>query len=144
MNQTPNNLAVYNTAKSLLGKRLTLDPTVPKELQCAQSISYILKQAGIKGIPKKGFSSTKALYAFLSDNQPQFWYTVPAPLQGDIVLCVTGEGKYPHGHAGIWGKTHVMSNSSDNGLWEPNYTHLQWRKYFGETGKFPIHFFRRL
>ena len=55
---------LYTIAKACIGKHLTLDPTVPQEVGCAEAISYILWKAGLP-IPAKGIAGTAALEAWV-------------------------------------------------------------------------------
>jgi hypothetical protein len=71
---------------------------------------------------------------------------VKEPLEGDILISPTsyGNGKISSGHIGIVGKSNIiMSNNSNNGKFEENYTMTTWKHYFVEKGGFPMKFFRK-
>jgi len=146
MNQTQNNLAVYNAAKKCLGVHITLDPTVPPDVGCAEAVSFVLKKAGVQNIPPKGFAGTADLYHFLSDFQPQFWFKSDSPLPGDVIISPTGSPNtaFLHGHVGILGLHGILSNNSDTGLFDEHITLAAWNDFYKVRGGFPVYFFRRI
>jgi hypothetical protein len=130
---------IDSVATAHLGRHLTLDPSVPKELGCAEAVSYILRQAGL-AIPNGGFQGTAPLYVWLKAHFDEVKTAQP----GDIIICVTGQSakNSPHGHVGEVGVTKIRSNDSNTGLWAENYTLESWKQYFGKTLGFPVHIFR--
>lgn len=126
--------------KSSLGQHLTLDPTVPEDVGCAEAVSKILQEAGVQGIPQKGFAGTNDLWQWLKTNRQFVEATQPYP--GSIIISPTGTSVKgtPHGHVGIIGLYGVCSNDSGTGLWKENYTVDSWESYFGNLG-FPIYFY---
>ncbi len=121
-NPMPN--SIYNQAKASLGKHLTLDPSVPDELGCAEAVSTILTRAGVTDLPLKGFPGTQGLDAWLSKHFTQ----VDTPTPGAIVMSSTVGAN--HGHCGVVGYHGIMSNDSSNGLWAENYTLDSWSHSF--------------
>lgn len=131
---------IYNTAAACLGQHLTLDPSVPFEVGCAEAVSTILAKAGVQGIPQRGFAGTWDLYQWLRTNR-QF-VEVVAPTYGSIVVSPTDpDNPTKHGHTGIVLKHGIGSNDSSNGLFAENYTTDSWNTYFGKVHGFPVHYF---
>ena len=68
-----------------------------------------------------------------------------------LAVTDTGSGKISNGHVAIVGKNisedgtlWAMSNRSDSGLWEVNYTVGSFIRYFNGKGGFPILYFKRI
>lgn len=146
---TPTATKVYNLAKNSLGKHITLNENIPHDVGCAEAISYILKNAGISGIPEAGIAGTATLYQFLSIN-PQF-KRINAPEKGAIIISPTGSGNGTvTGHTGIlgglsvmyWGDYGICSNNSDSGLFLELWTLKKWYANYGTMGALPVAFFR--
>lgn len=135
---------IYTTAKSLLGRRLTLDVTVPPDLGCAEAISYVLRNAGIEGIPQKGFAGTSQLYDFLL-RSVQF-IEVEISETGCIQIYVSGTSSIgsPHGHVFVVGKNSLMSNDSNSGLFLALWTAEAAARYYEGKLGFAPHFFKAL
>lgn len=133
---------IYNVAAGDLHKQITLNSSVPPDVGCAEAVSYVLKQAGVSGIPAQGFASTSDLYHWML-NSTQFVATTE-PQAGDIVISPTGTSSIntPHGHTGIVAKQGILSNDSDTGLFLEKYTLSSWKQYFGATLGFPVYYFR--
>lgn len=133
--------SIYLAAKTCLHTHITLDPSVPKELGCAEAVSFVLKKAGVSGLPGAGFPGTSALYSWLGAN----FQIVTSPMPGDVIISPTGTSSIssPHGHTGIVAQYGVLSNDSDTGLWLEKYTLDTWKTYFGDTLGFPIYYFRQ-
>jgi len=132
---------LYNLAWSLKGKYLTLNPTVSKNLNCAQCVSFILNKAGYK-IPKGGISGTYSMYDWMNAH-----FTLIAKedfSKGDIILSVTGMGiKGSRGHVGIYdGVSRILSNDSNTGLLKDNWTLTGWIGKYQTTQKMPTFYFR--
>lgn len=145
MEQTINSRIIYEEAlKAYKAKEhLTLDPSVPAELGCAQAQSVILKRADID-VPKYGYSGTRELYYFCKNSR--LFIEMYNPLAGDVSICVSGTSSIGtlHGHVGTWGENHVMSNNSLNGIWEAFYSHQDWHDHFEKELGFITHYFRAI
>jgi hypothetical protein len=103
-------------------------------------VNEVFRQA--LGTRVGGGASTKLMYEILekSDRFIPVEYSLP----GDIVISPTGygNGNLPNGHVGIVGKYGIMSNNSETGFWELNYTLVGWIKQFRTFGGFPVRFYR--
>jgi hypothetical protein len=142
---------IYQIAKDSLGKHLTLNPNVPNEVGCAEAVSFVLKNAGITGIPAAGYAGTADLYRWLLAN-PQF-KLIEQPEQGAVIVSPTGFGNNTvEGHTGILGgfgvqfpnEFGILSNNSDNGLFQEKWNLLTWWLNYGEKGHLPVAFFRAI
>jgi hypothetical protein len=136
---TVTQLRIYNAAAACLEKHITLDPSVPGELGCAEAVSYVLKQAGYI-LPEEGIAGTAALYVWLQ----QHFTPVSVPQYGDVIISPSGMSTKgsPHGHTGIVAKYGILSNDSDSGLFLEKYTLASWATYFHTTEGFPVFYFR--
>jgi hypothetical protein len=134
--QTEKSLIVYQTAKALLGLPLAQNPV----LGCVETANFIFKSA--TGTPICNSASTVDAYKELQDENR--FMRVCDPLPGDVIVSPTGmgNGKMPHGHIGIVAKQGVMSNSSETGRLELNYTLKKWTELFYIYGGFPIYYYR--
>jgi hypothetical protein len=139
--QTPNSIKVYETAKECLGKNLCEN----RIYGCAETINAIFQFA--LGQPIGGLASTYFMYKVLTTTPTRF-KQVTDPLPGDIIISTTGYGKnepiIPNGHVGIVGRFGILSNNSNDGLLEENYTIPQWQKRYVDQGGYPMNFFRVL
>lgn len=133
------NQQIYEEAKSCLRKHITLDPSVPPDVGCAEAVSYVLKLAGVRGFPTTGIAGTSVLYSWLKANATE----VKTPVAGNIIISPTGMSSInsPHGHVGIVANFGVLSNDSDSGLFMEKYTLETWAQYFGEVEGFPVIYF---
>lgn len=134
---------IYAKAAACLDKHITLDPTVPAELGCAEAVSYVLKLAGLSD-GSAGIAGTQAMYQWLLANTAFNLTATPVP--GDIIISPTGTSTInsPHGHVGIVAKYGVLSNDSDTGLFAEKYTLVSWGKYFHDIEGFPVYYFHAL
>lgn len=148
---TPNATKLYNEAKASLGKHITLNNNVSPDVGCAEAISYVMKNSGVIGIPTLGFAGTADLYRWLLSN-PAF-KLIEQPEQGAIIVSPTGFGNGTvEGHTGILGSFGVqfpneygiLSNNSDNGLFQEKWNLLTWWLNYGEKGHLPCALFRLL
>lgn len=132
------NESLYNLSKSLIGQHLTLNPTVPKEVGCAQAMSFVLKKFGCD-IPKNGISSTVEMKKWLDINFDK----VDAPQRGSVMIAVTGTGskKEYRGHVFVYGNEASMSNDSSTGLWKAHWFNENAKKYYGGTLGIPLHYY---
>lgn len=148
---TPTQQKIYNEAKNSLGKHLTLNSSVPNDVGCAEAVSFVLKNAGITGIPAEGYAGTADLYRWLLAN-PAF-KLIEQPEQGAIIVSPTGFGNgLVEGHTGILGafgvqfsnEYGILSNNSDDGLFEEKWNLLTWWENYGLKGHLPVALFRAL
>lgn len=134
----PASQKIYDISKSLLKKHLTLDESVPKNVGCAQALSYVLKQCGYP-IPKGGISGTYTLWQWLKVHFTE----VEAGKPGDIIINATGTGlSTRRGHVGVVGKYQIMSNNSITGLWDTAWELRDWLRFYEEQGKMKTRYFR--
>ncbi len=110
-------LSLYDAAKARIGQDLS--KSAPNERGCAQSLSRVIADV-LPGFPLH--LSTITLQAALRKH-PHF-KQIAGPTMGAVSIFAT-KGKSV-GHCGVVGLTHVMSNTSKTGKWEPNYTHKEW------------------
>lgn len=130
----PNSQKLYETAKSLLGTHLTLDPSVPPDLGCAECWSAVANIAGVKGVPAHGFPGTIGVHDFLASN-PLF-QEVDKPEPGATIVSVSHGNQ--HGHVGYVGNYNtqykwdwgIMSNDSDTGLLREKWNYKDWMLYY--------------
>jgi uncharacterized protein YycO len=133
---------IYLTAYSNLEKDVTPNDEVPDEVDCADTVSTILKMAGY---PIGNIVSTTEMYKYLLD-KPAEWELVSIPSRGCVIISPTGygNGKMIHGHVGIMGEDgKIMSNNSYNGLLQTGYNVDTWKIRYVDKGGFPIFFFKR-
>lgn len=131
---------IYLHAKSIIGMDASPKDLVQDGLGCAESVSTLLK-AIVPGFPT--VTGTWTLFDVFRA-RPDF-VSVTDLEPGDIILCVTGmgNGKVPHGHVGVVSEdTKIMSNNSNNGLWEENFTLRSWKDYYVTKGGYPLKAFR--
>ena len=128
---------LYELAKSLRGRHLTLDESVPRVVGCAQAVSKVLQLFGTPGIPQKGISGTDAIGDFL-DRCTSF-SKGGEPGAGKIILFRTGKsnGKI-RGHIFIGGQRSLMSNNSETGLWSDHWQLDEAKRYYGVYGAIPM------
>lgn len=125
------------------GTDFTPDYPVSDEVSCALAVTTILKEAN-PTIPI--ITGTWTLDDFLAKSSKFERVSEPVgdPKAGDIVISPTGygNGNFP-GHVGIYiDKFNIMSNNSNTGLWETNYTRESWRNRYFYKGGFPIRLYR--
>lgn len=144
---TPREL-LYEVSKASLGMDLTPKDEIPDSVACVAQIQEVLRRTFGTYVGKGAalYNTRAFLNALVEDSS---FLRVDEPLYGDIVVCATGTSVKPnsgvvYGHCGIVGKTHWMSNSSHNGLWEANYTKDSWIAYFHTKGGYPVHYFRKV
>lgn len=141
---TDNSKKLYTMAASLLGQVLGSDNAADGygAFACAESVNAVAMKAF--GKPIGGGASTSAMLAALYDTTR--FVEVLGPLPGDIIICATGTSIYGanfHGHVGIVAKYGILSNNSEDGKFEEDYTLETWKESFTARG-FPTHFFRML
>lgn len=135
---------LYQYAKSLIGTDASPKDLARDGLGCAESVSTILRKL-FPAFPV--VTGTWSLYDALRNSSVfEMFPNNATPQPGDIILCVTGQGRgsVSNGHAGIVGEgSTIMSNDSKTGKWLANFTISSWRSYYGEKGKYPIYLFRQ-
>lgn len=141
---------LYQTLISSIGKRMTLDVSVPPELGCAQALSALLKQSGFD-VPKYGISGTATLAIWMQNN-PQF-EQIFAPEDKCIIISTTNSGNGSvRGHCGVlgvkgkqfkddWG---IVSNDSQTGLLLELWNYTNWVEFYIKKGQLETFFFRAL
>jgi hypothetical protein len=132
------NNKIYTAAKLALNTHVTLDPSVPPDVGCAEAVSYILKNSGVI-LPPRGMASTSQFMIWLKKNGK----LVTTPEAGNIVISPTGTSTKGvlHGHMGIVLKYGIASNDSNTGLFRENYTVKSWQRLFHTHLGFPVYFF---
>lgn len=140
--QTENSIKLYEKAKASLGIDITPRDVVPDTHGCAEAVNEICRRA--IGVPIGGGASTYEMFKALQ-NETRF-IEVDSPLPGDIIISPTGYGRgnLPHGHVGIVAKQGILSNSSESGKIELNFTLGSWARLYNEFGGYPVHIFRLL
>lgn len=133
---------IYNEAKACLGEHITLDPSVSSELGCAEAVSFILKKAGIQGLPQNGFAGTSQLWLWLRAHGIEINQIDTIP--GDIIVSPTGTSSKgaPHGHTGIILRYGIASNDSNTGLFRENWSLQNWVDTYTHKLGFQTHIFR--
>lgn len=130
-------MKLYNLAMSKKGQNLTLDPTVPKGLNCAETISTLLKEAGYL-IPDKGFQGTIGLNGWLSQHCTEI--EMPNQTVGDVIVSVTQGDN--HGHVGILGYHAILSNDSQTGTLESYWSLPAWFEFYKRQKGLVTKFYR--
>ena len=145
-----NALHLYNTGKISLGRRLTLDSSVPINLGCAQAVSKVLYDTKFTSIPKRGLSGTASLLKWCEEN-PSLFEKLDEPEKGCVIISPTGKGNgVTRGHTGILGELGkmmpddyaIMSNNSITGKWDTQWSLTRWKDFYGVYGGLPVHYFR--
>lgn len=140
---TSDSVLFYEVAKKCLNKSQVPNGYDPV-LGCAISLNTIHKKTFGREIG--GGSSTLNLYNALKNDNT--FISVIDPVYGDIIISPTGTAPItsplPHGHVGIVAKYGIMSNNSNNGLWEVNHSLESWTKYYKIKGGYPIYYFRKI
>lgn len=134
---------LYQAAKSCLGQHITLDPSVPPDLGCAEAVSFVLQKAGAP-MPAPGFAGTSQLYQWLR-NTPVFEF-VTSPNPGDIILSPSGSpgSTLEHGHVGVVARYGILSNNSYTGKFDEALTFPIWKDFYQVRGHMPVFFIRWL
>lgn len=141
--ETSRREALYEFAVSKLGKKLGRNPNVPKELNCANALSDLLIQFGVKGLPMLGIEGTATLTDWIAKS-PEF-QEINMPEPGDLAAFPTGtgNGKIANGHIFIAGKHHWMSNNSNKErIWDDHWTQKEALDYYWWVGGMKPRYFR--
>lgn len=123
---------IYNTAVRLLGMHLTLDPSVPRDVGCAEADSFVLKNAGYAAsMPQKGIPNVLGIIAWALTHGEE----IQEPEPGCIV---TAHSPNPYdttdAHTGIGLRHGIASNNSNTGIFSENYTYEGWNTSFKSKG----------
>jgi len=144
--QTINSLKLYTTAASLLDTQVAPMDTADGfgAYGCALTMNGVAEKAW--GHQIGGGASTLAMYGCLIDKTK---YAPVAPenaLAGDIIISPTSMGANPstHGHVGCVAKYGILSNNSEDGRLEEQWTLPAWQDYYGTAMGFPVFVFRPL
>lgn len=131
---------LYQLAKSLLGQHLTMNEAVPWMVGCMEAVSRILDSFGVPGIPVMGIEGTAAGLDFLI-RSPRF-KEIPDYEKGAVLVAATGTGNGKiRGHVGICGINQIMSNNSETGKWDTQWTVDRWLAYYGDYGGIKTRYF---
>lgn len=135
---------LYNIAKSCIDIDASPKDIAPDDLACAESVWSILSISFLGRVGFPLMTSTIGLCQALMHSND--YIEVDKPDYGDIIIAVTGTGNgtFYHGHTGIVGKNSIMSNNSDNGLWQTKFTQKTWDDYYVRRGGFRNRYFRRI
>lgn len=140
-----NRLMLFATAIRYLGTDASPNDVAPDELACAETVYDILAKAFPLNVGFPFLVSTSKLYDALRTS-PKYM-KMDQPLEGDIVISPTGygNGNLSNGHVGIKGEgDRIMSNSSDSGKFEENYSMEGWKMRYVNKGGYPMLYFRRI
>lgn len=137
---------LYEHARTFLGKDASPNDIATDEYGCAETITDIIHSC-FNDFPTEGGTiiSTIILYKRLKAHKKFNMVTNFGP--GDVLVSPTGygNGTIKNGHTGIVGENGtIMSNNSETGLFEENYTVDSWVAKFRRQGGFPLYFFRRI
>lgn len=123
------------------GTDFTEDWMVPDEVSCAYAVSTILREID-QTFPI--ITGTATLDDYLSKSTK--FERVLEPQAGDLVVSPTGQGNGNLiGHTGFYiSDTEIMSNNSNTGLFEKNYTRDGWRNRYHYKGGFPVRLYRKI
>lgn len=133
---------IVNKCLEKKGTDFTEDWMVPDEVSCSFAVSTILKEIDPTFPIIMG---TATLDDYLSKS-PKFERAIE-PVAGDLVVSPTGQGNglLSNGHTGFYiSDTEIMSNNSNNGLFETNYTRDSWRNRYHYKGGFPVRLYRKI
>jgi hypothetical protein len=134
---------IYAKALSMLGTDASPNDEANDVYGCVDTIEELYFGLFGRYIGPKKTLSTHILYQYLEES-PSF-KKVSAPSPGTIIISPTGYGGkngVANGHVGICGQNDIiMSNDSRTGTFEENYSQAAWKRYYGDKGGYPIHFF---
>ncbi|MEK7662406.1 MAG: hypothetical protein AAB355_02865 [Patescibacteria group bacterium] len=143
--QTEASKKLYEVAKTFLDKDASPKDLATDEYGCAESLNAVCEAAW--GEPIGGGVSTYRMYYALLNHKK--FVEVTSPLAGDIILSPTGIGGgkngIKNGHTGIVSSNgKIMSNNSDNGLWQEKYDLWSWRYRYVQLGEYKMLYYRRI
>lgn len=147
-NVQTNQQKLYKVAFDCIGKDASPLDDAPDELGCADSVSRLIQKV-LPDFPLQ--VGTIGLLEQLIDD-PRF-VEIDLYDYGCVIVSPTGQGngRLSNGHTGIIGKNiapngtlWIMSNNSNTGTWEVDWTVKSWEKYYNQLGGFPIRIFKIL
>lgn len=128
---------LYQVAKNNLGKHLAAAPNVPEEVGCVTAVVFNMRQAEIN-IPASIVSVNALTDWCLAHGFTETFDMVPGAI---ITSHRKKRGDPDYAHAGIIGKTWIMSNTSVDGpnglrvgLFQANFKNDVWRPYWSSHG----------
>lgn len=131
---------LYQVATSYIGKDASPRDLASDVVGCAESVSTILRDV-LPTFPI--ITGTYTLWQMLEQDHRFKRVTIPMP--GTIIISPTGTSTSKvvrNGHVGIFGEAEkIMSNDSNNGLWQQNYTLTSWRERWGKAG-YPLYMYQ--
>ena len=136
---------LYQTAKGLIGHNLAPGN---EKLGCAISLSAIYNKAFNEHLR---FTNTTQWYDYMKSS-PLF-YELEKPEEKCIIVSVTSQipsnSPLSNGHIGQIGKytspdgsLYIMSNDSNEGYWNTQFTVKKWNDYFIKYGRVPTYYFK--
>lgn len=136
--------ALYETAVLCLGEHVTLDPSVPTYVGCAEAVSFVLRSAGYL-VPTKGVPDVLGLIQWLLANG---FKEVSTHAPGTIIASHNpNPALSDFSHIGICGQNWIMSNTSFTGsgglkagTFQANYQFSNWMTHFKNNGSFVRYF----
>lgn len=127
---------LYNVAYACLG--IDMAPT-QDYVGCAEAVSFVMKKAGVPGLPKSGILSTFELDKWMAKNLTR----VNTPEFGDVAMFPTGTGNGSiRGHVFIVGKHKWMSNNSNTTLWDDHWKGAEALAYYQKKGGINARYYR--
>lgn len=151
MTENPENKdRLYTMAKRHIGFNLAPGMEV---LGCAISLCAVHNRA-FPELPPLRFVNTTQWYNWMK-KETSLWKQLDAPEPDCIIVSVTGHipsgSPLQNGHIGIVGRKldddgtlYVMSNNSNEGYWDTQFTLKKWKDYYQTYGKIPTYYFRRI
>ena len=133
---------IINKCLEKQGTDFTEDWVCPDDVSCSFAVTTILKEID-PTFPI--ITGTATLDAYLTSSSK--FERVLEPEAGDIVVSPTGQGNgvLPNGHTGFYiNTTEIMSNDSNSGLWQKNYTRDTWRNRYHYKGGMPVRLYRKI
>jgi hypothetical protein len=124
---------LYNAAVARIHTDASPQDRANDEFGCAESLSHVIRDV-IPDFPI--YLATAQLLPALRKHLG--FIEVAEPQMGCVSIFATVGPSV--GHCGVWGKTHVMSNTSATGKWEANYTHAAWYAAAKKRGLAVHHF----
>lgn len=146
---TAKQIQINNLLIEYIGKRCTLNPSVPPEVSCAEAVSFLLQKLNIN-TGTQGIAGTATLLAFALAH-PEIFLEIYSPEESALLISATGTGNgLVEGHAafygafgrqytGDWG---IVSNNSQTGLLGEQWSEKEWVKNYQQLGGIPPRRFR--
>ena len=134
---------IHSIAKDSIGMDVTPLDKVDDVVACAESVTTILKKAGVMN---RIIPGTWTLENYFLNHMK--WEEVFNAKPGDVIMSATGTSVYGskapfRGHVGIVGDNGIiMANSSATGLWGAYYSLRTWKTRYVITGGYEMRFYR--